>query len=147
VKKQRYQQFTKEIEAAVKAGKLSKEEAADKLSQLKREMFEQERHDGEKSPELEAKKRRYEQAAREIKEAHAAGKLSEEEAERKLDAVRHEMFETGNGGENSKMEASKKRYERLMDEMKAAVEAGKLSEEEAKAKLIDMKRKIFEGTP
>ena len=91
-KKHRYMMFTKEIKAAVEAGKLSEEEAEEKLMHLRREMFEVERHDGNASRELQAKKRRYEQAAVKIKEAHEAGKLSEEEAEEKLMHLRREMF-------------------------------------------------------
>ena len=87
-KEHRYMQFTKEIKAAVKAGKLSEEEAEAKLIAVRREMFEEKRgYEGE-GRELKEKKRRYEQATRKIKEAHQAGELSE-----KLIDLRREFFE------------------------------------------------------
>jgi len=145
-KKHRYMQFTREIKAAVEAGKLSEEEAEKKLIAVRREMFEQERHDGEESRELDAKKRRYEQVAREIKEAHEAGKISEEEAEQKLIHLRREMFEQErhDGEESRELEAKKRRYEQAAREIKEAHEAGKISEEEAEEKLIHLRREMFE---
>ena len=83
----------KEIKAAIEAGKLTEEEGEEKLIAVRREMFEQDRHKDAERRELEAKKRRYERAAREIKEAHEAGKISEEEAEAQLIDLRREMFE------------------------------------------------------
>lgn len=80
-------QGTKEIKAAVKAGKVSEEEAEAKLIQLRREMFEEKRGDEGEGRELKEKKRRYEQATRKIKEAHQAGELSE-----KLIDLQREFF-------------------------------------------------------
>lgn len=145
-KKHRYMQFTKEIEAAVEAGKLSEEEAEEKLIAVRREMFEEQRGDEGEARELKAKKRRYEQAARTIKEAHEAGKISEEEAEEKLVHLRREMFEMKrhDAEESHHLNARKRRYEQAARKIKEAHEAGKLSEEEAEEKLIDLRREIIE---
>ena len=86
-KEHRYMQFTKEIKAAVKVGKLSEEEAEEKLIAVRREMFEMKRGDEGEGRELKEKKRRYEQATRKIKEAHQAGELSE-----KLIDLQREFF-------------------------------------------------------
>lgn len=93
-KKRRYEQVAREIKEAHEAGKISEEEAEEKLIALRREMFEVERHTGKEARELEAAKRGYEQAARDIKEAHEDGKISEEEAEEKLILLRREMLES-----------------------------------------------------
>ena len=99
-KKQRYMLYMKEIKAAIEAGKLTEEEGEEKLIAVRREMFEQDRHRDAERREVEAKKRRYEQAARQIKEAHEAGKISEEEAEDQLIDLRREMFEKERHDEN-----------------------------------------------
>ncbi len=145
-KKQRYMLYMKEIKAAIEAGKLTEEEGEEKLIAVRREMFEQDRHRDAERRELEAKKRRYEQAARKIKEAHEAGKISEEEAEEKLIAMRREMFEQERHqeAEGQELEAKKRRYERAAREIKEAHEAGKISEEEAEDQLIDLRREMFE---
>ena len=143
-KKQRYRKFTDEIEAAVEAGRLSEEAAEEKLIAVRREMFEER---GERNAELdmEAKKQRYRKFADEIEAAVEAGRLSEEAAEEKLIAVRREMFEE-HGERNAEldMEAKKQRYRKFTDEIEAAVEAGRLSEEAAEEKLIAVRREMFE---
>ena len=148
-KKQRYEQFINEIKEAVEAGQLSEEESEMKLAAIRRAMFEAGIHGESKLTAMEAKKRRYKLFMDEIKATAEAGKLSEEEAEMKLAAVRREMFDAGIRGESklSEMEAKKQRDKLFTEEIRAAVEAGKLSEEEAEEKLIDVRREMFEETP
>ena len=145
-KEHRYMQFTKEIKAAVKAGKLSEEEAEAKLIAVRREMFEEKRGDEGEGRELKEKKRRYEQVAREIKEAREAGKISEVEAENTLIQLRREMFEEkrGDEGEGRELKEKKRRYEQVAREIKEAREAGKISEVEAENTLMQLRREMFE---
>ena len=140
-KEHRYMQFTKEIKAAVKAGKLSEEEAEAKLIAVRREMFEEKRGEEGEGRELKEKKRRYEQVAREIKEAREAGKISEVEAENTLIQLRREMFEMKRDDtEDSRdLKSKKRRYEQATRKIKEAHQAGELSE-----KLIDLPREFFE---
>ena len=140
-KEHRYMQFTKEIKAAVKAGKLSEEEAEAKLIAVRREMFEEKRGDEGEGRELKEKKRRYEQVAREIKEAREAGKISEVEAENTLIQLQREMFEMKRDDtEDSRdLKSRKRRYEQATRKIKEAHQAGELSE-----KLIDLPREFFE---
>ena len=134
-------QFTKEIKVAVKVGKLSEEEAEEKLIAVRREMFEMKRGDEGEARELKKKKRRYEQVAREIKEAHEAGKISEMEAENKLIQLRREMFQMKRDDteESRELQSRKRRYDQATREIKEAHQAGELSE-----KLIDLPRGFFE---
>jgi hypothetical protein len=145
-KKHRFMQFSREIEEAVEAGKLSKEEAEKKMIAVRREMFEQEPHPGAEGRDLEARKRRFEYAAREIKEAREAGKISEEEAEEKLSHLRHAMLEQErlDGVELPELEVKERRYEQVAREIKEAHEAGKISEKEVEEKLMHLRREIFE---
>ena len=166
-KKRRYDSYAKEIEAAVKAGKLSKEDADKKLIAVRTEMFrnggkkpiaKKKESGGDKGQGLEAKKRRYESYARGIEAAIKSGKLSEEAAEKKLVAMRKEMFrdtdEKKTAGDKKKeaagdkrqdrdLEAKKRRYLAFAREIEAAVKSGDLSKEEAEKKLISVRTDIF----
>ena len=112
---------------------------------MRREMFEDGGRGEREERGMEAKKRRYMEFAREIEAAVEAGKLSKEDAEKKLIAVRREMFEDGGRGEREEreMEAKKRRYMEFAREIEAAVEAGKLSEEDAEKRLIEVRKKMF----
>ncbi len=97
VKKRRYMAFANEIEAAVKSGKLSKQDAEKKLIAIRKEMFGQpgkKKSRGEKGTdrELEARKRRYEQAAKRIRAAIGKGDLSANDGEKELLKIRKEIF-------------------------------------------------------
>ncbi len=162
----RFEQITHEIRAAVETGKLSEQQAREKLRAVRREMFESgerhevERHEAERHEverheaerrERQAKEHRFERMADEIRAAVEAGKLSEQQAEEKLRAVRREMFESGEGHEAERHEAERRErqtkghhFERMADEIRAAVEAGKLSEQQAEEKLRAVRRKLFE---
>ncbi|MCP3691366.1 MAG: hypothetical protein GY917_04170 [Planctomycetaceae bacterium] len=103
-KKRRYMAFVKEIEAAVKSGDLSKEEAEKKLISVRKEMFSngdkkpaarKKEAGGDKGQNLEAKKRRYDSYARKIETAVKSGDLSKEEAEKKLIEMRKQLFSKG----------------------------------------------------
>ena len=103
-KKRRYLAFVKEIEAAVKSGDLSKEEAEKKLISVRKEMFSngdkkpaarKKEAGGDKGQNLEAKKRRYDSYARKIETAVKSGDLSKEEAEKKLIEMRKQLFSKG----------------------------------------------------
>ena len=96
-KKRRYMQFAEEIEAAVEAGKLSKDDAEEKLIDMRREMFEDrgrgDRGRGDRGErDMEAKKRRYKEAAKRIQAKLDAGKVSKEDAKKRLIELRKKMF-------------------------------------------------------
>ena len=144
-KKRKYMEIEREIKAAVKAGKLSEEEAGKKLAGLREEMFGVGKSKGGGDREMEAKKRKYMEVEREIKAAVKAGKLSKEEAGKKLTGLREEMFGVGKskGGGDREMEAKKRKYMEVEREIKAAVEAGKVSKEEAGKKLAGLRKEMF----
>ena len=115
-----------EIEAAVKAGKLTKEEAAAKLAALKQASLK-----GEKGSNPKGKKGN---AYAEIEAAVKAGKLTKEEAAAKLAALKQASLK-GEKGSNPKGKKGN-----AYAEIEAAVKAGKLTKEEAQAKLVEVKR-------
>ncbi len=115
-----------ELEAAVKAGKLSKAEATEKLAALKKAGVTK----NSKSAQAKAPKSVY----AEIEAAVKAGKLSKEEAAEKL-----AVFKKAGGAKNGKSDRAKAQNS-IYAELEAAVKAGKLSREEAREKLAALKR-------
>ena len=84
--------FAKEIEAAMKAGKLSREDTKKKLIEMRREMFEEKSGDERGDREMEGRRKRYEQVTKRIKAAIESGDMSAEEGEKKLIELRKEIF-------------------------------------------------------
>lgn len=144
-KKRHYMQVMREIKNAVEQGRLSEEEAEEKLIAVRKKMFDQKEHEADHDPEMEMKKRRYMQFTEKIKATVGEGKLSKEEAEKQLIAVRKKMSDQKEheGDHDREMDLKMRRYMRFAEEIKAALEEGKLSEEEADKKLVAMRQKIF----
>ncbi|MGI9495887.1 MAG: M56 family metallopeptidase [Mariniblastus sp.] len=155
VRRRRYMAAAEEIETAVEAGKMSREDAEEKLIGMRKKMFPERdkgatKSDRSKGGDMEALKRRYMGAAEEIERAVEAGKMSKQEAEKTLIEMRKEMFPERDKGaaksDRSKggdMEARKRRYMAGAEEIEMAVEAGKISKEDAETKLIEMRKKMF----
>jgi polyhydroxyalkanoate synthesis regulator phasin len=80
-----------EIERLVDEGKISREEAARGIEEIRRAMAEATSGDDE----MDARRQRYAEVEARIKRAIESGEMSREEAERKLVEMRREIF----GGE------------------------------------------------
>ncbi len=97
VAKRRFKAAAEEIEAAVEAGKMSKSDARQKLTEMRQRMFPSRDKGDAKSDrkgvaeEMEVAKRRFKAAAEEIEAAVEAGKISKKEAKRKLTEMREKM--------------------------------------------------------
>ena len=92
MQKHRFMEMSREIEAAVKDGKVSKQDAEKKLIALRKKMFRQGDSEDRSDGEMEERKRKYMAVAREVEEAVRDGKVSKKDAEKKLNALRKEMF-------------------------------------------------------
>ncbi len=105
VRKERYMMVAREIEMAIKKGKMSKEDGQRKLIEIREEMFgdhDDREHDGEHDGEghgdeghereMAKLKERYMMAAREIEMGIKKGKISKEVGLRELNKIRKEMF-------------------------------------------------------
>ena len=95
--RRRYAEGAKRIEAAIKSGEVSKEDGEKRLVEMRDRMSPDGGDKGAKSDranagDIEAKKRRYMAGAEEIEAAVKAGKLSKEDAEKKLIEMRTKMF-------------------------------------------------------
>jgi len=139
---ERYKAYVEKIKKAVDAGDLSKEEAEKKRIEMRQRMFGQ---PAAKSAEgdKEARIRRFKAYAEEIKKAVDAGDLSEEEAEKKLLAMRKRLSQqpAAKSAEGDK-EARIRRFKAYAEEIKKAVDAGDLSDEEAEKKLLAMRKRL-----
>jgi beta-lactamase regulating signal transducer with metallopeptidase domain len=105
--KKRYAAIEKEIREAVKAGKMSRRDAARKLSELRGRMFKDgDKRDSrgrdkerdkrsDKDRRKEQLKEKYKAIEKEIREAVKAGKMSRRDAARKLSELRGRMFKDG----------------------------------------------------
>ena len=78
----------------------------------------------------------YEKAAIELKELVAAGKISEKDAQRRLERMRLAMELQD---EANRQRKTRQEYARVEAELKKMVEAGKISDKDAKARLAEMR--------
>jgi hypothetical protein len=139
----RFRAYAEEIQKAVDTGDFSEEEAGKKLLAMRKRLAQQpavKSAEGDK----EARIRRFRAYAEEIQKAVEAGDLSEEEAERKLLAIRKRLAQQpAEKPAERDMDALVKRYKAYAAQIKKAVEAGEVSEEEAEKKLIETRLRLF----
>ena len=149
----RFAKATAEIKQAVEAGKLSREEAGAKVRQLRAEMAaeaggENDRA-GMEAEQQRARRQRYAEAQARLEAAVEAGKLTEEQAKQRLEGLRRELSGQGARGGPSPQAARelelRERFAAAQEKMRRAVEAGKLSPEDAKAKLLEVRKELFGG--
>ena len=160
VRKRRYMAAAEEIEMAVEAGKMSREDAETKLIEMRKKMFPARGKSDAKSDrvvegvfydkDMEALKRRYMGAAEEIERAVEAGKMSKQEAEKTLIEMRKKMFPArGKDGAKSDrakggdMEVRERRYEAAVKKYEAAIKSGEMSKKDAKQKMSELREKMF----
>ena len=131
----------------MEAGELSLQQATTMLEALKRTA-------GNRSSDrqAEARKRRYLEYLSALEVAVKEGKISKEDAEKKLIAMRTVMFGdtgvTGTQGDDAdrEMEVRKLRYQKIMERVNAALERGDLSAEAAEQKLLEIRKEMFGDT-
>jgi len=139
----RFRAYAEEIQKAVDAGDLSEEEAEKKLLAMRKRLAQQ---PAEKPTErdMDARVERYKAYLERIKKAVDAGDLSKEEAEKKRIEMRQRMFgQPAKKPAEPDMDARVERYKAYVEKIKKAVDAGDLSEEEAKEKLIETRLRLF----
>ena len=114
------------IEAAVKAGKLTRAQAGERIAAYKKRVG---RGGDAEDPDKELDD---DTIGKKIKAAVKAGKLTEEEAKAKWVEIKKKA-------ESKEKESA--RYRAVGRKLEAAVKAGRLTEEEAKAKWVEIKKK------
>ena len=148
-RKRRYAAFKRKLDSALATGEITEQEAEEKRLAVRKELFGDTKQKKQTRGDVggDGRKRRYHELSKKIAAAVAAGELSEEEAEKKLIAIREEMF-GGPGAQKKSRDAQgdegrMRRYQELKEKIAVSVEAGELSEEEGKEKLLSLREKMF----
>jgi hypothetical protein len=122
-----------QLKAAVKSGKLSEEDAWAKWKAIQGDYQE-----SKKGWDMEA-------IAKKLKAAVAAGKISESEARQKWEAIKNESDHLKDSGhDDGEINEEEELWEEVGRGLKAAIELGKIEEEEAKEIWEDLKTDDFE---
>ncbi|MCP4711250.1 MAG: M48 family metalloprotease [Planctomycetes bacterium] len=122
----------REIEEAVRAGKMTREEGARLIESTRQ------RGGGEQQ---RITREEYAKAAEEIRKAVEAGRISEEDAKIRLEEMRR-VIERQRVTGQEQQRITREEYAKAVEEIRKAVEAGRISEEDAKIRLEEMRRMI-----
>ena len=138
---QDFEAVERRLGGAVEAGELTLEQASIMMKALKRSAGSKSAHDRE----MEAKKRRYMAFAKEIEAGVEAGKISKEDAEKELIAVRKKMFRDAGRKQEDRSDKhgiSVEEYRRAEAKIRELVKKGEVSKEDAEKRLIEMRKSI-----
>ncbi len=149
-KRERYAEYERSLMARVKTGAMSKEEADAKLLDAHGKMFgsDARKADGAAAADARAMRARYAEYEKGLMARVQKGAMTKEEAGAKLKEAREKMsgsVERAKGKAQADEKATAARYEALETRIKAAVESGRLTEEEGKARLRQAKERMAEG--
>lgn len=138
----RFHEFERDIRRELEAGEISEDEAEARLMEM-RERLEEEQHQHEHRMEMERREREFHEFERDIDAALRAGKLTEQQAKEKLEAVHKELFGDHEDRHHGKeIEAVKRKIEQTVIKIKEMVEAGTLSEQDARKKIAAIQKKM-----
>ena len=140
-----------ELGAAVKAGKISEEDAKKKFAVAEKAIKEKmAAKSGEGDPRATAAREYLTKVRTEIAAAVKAGKMSEDDAKKRFEAAEKAVRERMAAGRGEKGEgeakatAAREYLAKMRKEIEAAVKAGKISEEDARKKLEGATRAVRE---
>ena len=144
--KHKYAAVKKKIEGAVRAGKLSKREAEKKLIAIRKELKiggQRRKLEGRAGSKLEGGKRRYIEIQRKLEHAIKEGKISHEDARKKLAEVSKALFGRSNEKRREhEHENLKRHYAELLRKVEHALKEGKISREDAHKKLSAVRKEL-----
>ena len=146
-------EMAESIEAAAKSGVITRVQARKKHELLRQEFAKSHSENREHGDKKEMwLKERYVAASKKIKTAVKAGKISEEDAKRRLSKMREQMFDgksKGDGDGNGEKDAHKDggkddKTNGLMRRLRMAVESGRITEEQATERARQYKTRLME---
>jgi hypothetical protein len=129
------------IKAAVEAGRISKEDAQKRLSQMRKAGGANEAKGDGRGFSVED----YRRAEEKIKAGVEAGRVSKKDAEKRLLEMRKAIRSEGRGDKKESRDERGLKYRAMEEKIWAAVKAGKLSKEDAMKKLAGLKKEIWGG--
>ena len=128
----KYAEAEARMKAAVAAGKMTRDQATERLARLAKKL--------KAASGNEAAKDKMRAVAEEIEEARKAGKITDEEAREKQEALRRRVASSGKATDQR---MRRKKYADAENKLMKAVEAGELSEEAAKNRLMQFKKRLW----
>ncbi len=128
----KYAEAEAKMKAAVEAGKMTRAQAEERLARLAKQL----KAASEKKPATDKMRA----IAEQIEEARKAGKITAEEAREKQEALRGRVAESGKANDQR---MRRKKYAEAENKLMKAVEAGELSEEAAKNRLMQFKKRLW----
>jgi len=134
--RERYAAIEKELQAAVAAGEITAEQARERMAGMR------ERMGREQVPERSARER-YAAAAQELRAAVEAGRITEEQARQRMAGMRERMaaaMQEAGGRESAAM--TREQLSRIRSELGAAIEAGRITEEQARERMAGMRERM-----
>jgi len=150
---EKFRAAEEKIWAAVKAGKVSKDDAQKKLGALKKQIWAdkgKEQKRGGKDPRAE----KFRAAEEKIWSAVKAGKLSKEAAQKKLAGLKKQIWgenpkkdsgdKKGSGDKKESYDKREAKFNAFEKEIWGAVKSGKLSKRDAMQKLEGLKKEMFD---
>jgi len=139
------------LKAMVKAGQITEKQAHEKMAAIKKGAAAKSAYNKYGKGGGDERVKKYKQVEGKIKQAVEAGELSREDAIKKLEYLKKEIFSAKESGKRSAKQSGKKnqdprvaRYNAVAKEIHAAIKAGNISEEDGKKKLIELKKQIFD---
>ncbi len=133
----RYEAVEKELNGLVKAGLITSDQAKQRLEGLRKSLRE-----SKAKPKEQEARAQLEAAAARMKEAVKAGKMTREEAMQKLEAIKKRLDGEKASVDKKKGKAARAQYEAAEARVKAAIKAGKLTEEEGRKRLIEFRKRL-----
>jgi hypothetical protein len=153
---EKFRAAEEKIWSAIKAGKLSKEAAQKKLAGLKKEIWggdkkkdsgDKKKSSGDKKESYDKREVKFRAFEKEIWGAVKAGKLSKEDAQKKLAGLKKEIWsedqKKDSGDKKKGYDKREAKFRTFEKEIWGAVKAGKLSKKEAEKKLVILKKEMF----
>jgi len=138
-KEEYLRKIAEQLEAMVKAGKITKEQAAERLKAAEKAYDERMRKDDDNNKNTDDYLKNI--AAR-LKAMVEAGEITPEEARAKYEAIKKAYYEKMRKGKGDK--DTDDYLKRLGEKLKAAVESGSMTPEEARAMYEKLKREYLE---
>lgn len=157
---------TREIMAAVESGKLSKQDAEQKLDAIRKGLVQDSDHYDAKyakekkdlhKQELTKREMELKKVYQEIEKAVKEGKISKQDAQEKIRAFQSGRYSELNPNKEKldrirrdqvemqrDMESRKKSFQAITEELKRAVEKGELSQREAEMKVLALEKQLYD---
>ncbi|MFT5289074.1 MAG: beta-lactamase regulating signal transducer with metallopeptidase domain [Planctomycetota bacterium] len=151
--REEYSRVARELDALVDSGQVTREQANRRLAGFKERLTEEvaRSEDQEKrrrGPRDEEALREIEQAAQRLEAAVESGRVSREDANRRMAGFsRRQVEEQARRGEARTDSNPRLEYERAAQALEAAVESGRISAEDAKKRMAALKARMAQADP